>query len=136
MHKTLVGLSGGDVVACGASLFVVHDVTEAGMTVLRIVRQGEPRSRADVRPDWSDLAEAGVPFGDVAVRCMPIARGSAHGFARLGRVSCALRRRCGEALSRERAVRRFEGTPGLRSTLVAFEGAGSRGRRIGRQNAT
>ena len=138
MHHPPAAISRGDVLARGASLFVVHEVTSDGG--LRLFRAVTPRGmihRSDVRPEhWSDLADAGLPLQDLVIRCLVVARESASGFTRLGRVSRVLQERCTRAVARDCEARRIEATAPVRSTLDALRCAGSRGRMVGRQNAT
>ncbi len=139
MLHPLAGISRGDVLACGASVFVVHDAGPDG--IVQLLRAMTPRDsihRSDVRPDhWSDMAEAGLPLQDLVIRCVVVTRENPSGFARLGRVSKTLQARLAAAVARELEARRFEDTPSVRSTLLAIGGGvGSRGRQVGRRNAT
>ena len=138
MHHSLAALSRGDVLACGASVFVVHQVDEQGLVLLRVETHPGVRHRADVVPDhWSDLAASGLPLQDIVIRCAAaVRRNDAFGFARLGRVTEQLRKRTELAVARECRARQFEETGPVRSTLDALRCSTSRGRQVGRQNAT
>lgn len=138
MHHSLAALSRGDVLACGASLFVVHQVDGTGLVLLRVESGPRTRHRADVIPDhWSDLASSGLPQQDIVIRCAAvIRRDDAFGFARLGCLAPRLRKRVEAAVARECRDRRFEESAPVRSTLDALHCSASRGRQVGRQNAT
>lgn len=120
----------GDVVACGASVFVVQDMAEDELTLLRLESQSKVRHRADIVPEhWSDMALSGLPLQDVVIRCVPIRRYSTANLTRLGALPDNLKRRIGTALKREQIVRRFEDSASVRSNLLAS--TASRGRRVG-----
>lgn len=120
----------GDVVACGASVFVVQDMDEDELTLLRLESQGNVRHRADVVPEhWSDMASSGLPLQDVVIRCVPLRRYGTANLTRLGALPDALKRRIELALKREQVVRQFEDSPSVRSNLLAS--TTSRGRRVG-----
>ena len=125
MFNALAALSRGDVVACGASTFVVHQVTEdGGLELVRAMTSTGLRHRADVRPhNWSDIAEAGLPLQDLVIRCVVIIRENPSGFIRLGQVSRSLRERIRGAVARDREARCFEATAPVRSTLDARRAA-------------
>lgn len=120
----------GDVVACGASVFVVQEVADEDITLLRLESRRDVRHRADVVPDhWSDLTQSGLPLQDVVIRCVPIRRYGTLNMTRLGVLPEHLRSRIIKALQREQLVRRFEDSPSVQSNLMAS--TSSRGRRIG-----
>jgi len=120
----------GDVVACGASVFVVQDMAEDELTLLRLESQSTVRHRADIIPEhWSDMALSGLPLQDVVIRCVPIRRYGTANLTRLGALPEHLKRRIGTALKREQVIRRFEDSPSVKSNLVAS--TTSRGRRVG-----
>ena len=120
----------GDVVSCGASIFVIQEVLGDKVTLLRLENQRAVRHRADVVPEhWSDLAPSGLPFQDMVVRCVPIKRQGTANLNRLGALPEVLRLRIQQALKRERLVRRFEDSASLQSNLLAS--TTSRGRRVG-----
>ena len=119
----------GDVVACGASVYVVHDMIEDELTLLRVESQCDARHRADVIPgSMSDMVLSGLPLQDVVIRCVPIRRYGFANLTRLGMLPESLKSRILLALKREQAVRRFEDGPSVRSNLTAC--TSSRGRRI------
>ena len=120
----------GDVVACGASVYVVQEIAGDELTLLRLESQFEARHRADVVPEhWSDMASSGLPLQDVVIRCVPIRRYGTVNLTRLGVLPEALRKRIVTALKREAVVRRFEDSPPVRSNLMAS--TSSCGRRVG-----
>ena len=120
----------GDVVSCGASLFVVQEILGDEVTLLRLENQGAARHRADVVPEhWSDLALSGLPLQDMIIRCVPIRRQGVANLNRLGALPETLKTRILQALRRERLIRRFENSASLHSNLLAS--TTSRGRRIG-----
>lgn len=120
----------GDVVACGASVYVVQDMVEDELTLLRVESQSGARHRADVTPDYlSDMVLSGLPLQDVVIRCVPIRRYGFANLTRLGVLPEMLKSKILVALKREQAVRRFEDGPSVRSNLTAC--TSSRGRRIG-----
>ena len=130
MFAGLGQLVGGDVVATGASIYVVNCVDGEELTMLRIGIKNEVRHRADVVPDhWSDVALSGLPLQDFVIRCVPIRRYSASNLTKLGSVSESLRLRLGTALKREVQARRVEESPPMRSNLMAS--TSSTGRRVG-----
>ena len=114
----------------GASLFVVQEVANDEVILLRLVSQGAARHRADVVPEhWSDLALSGLPLQDMVIRCVPIRRRGTANLNRLGALPEGLKARILQALGRERLVRRYEGSASLHSNLLAS--TTSRGRRVG-----
>ncbi len=120
----------GDVVSCGASVYVVQDVLGDDVTLLRLESQGAVRHRADVVPEhWSDMASSGLPLQDVVIRCVPIRRQGIANLTKLGALPEALKTRILQALARERFTRRFENSPAVQSNLLAS--TTSRGRRVG-----
>ena len=120
----------GDVVACGASVYVVQEMGEDELTLLRMESQCDVRHRADVVPEhWSDLALSGLPLQDVVIRCVPIRRYGTANLTKLGVLPDTLRTRIVAALKREAMVRRFEDSPSVCSNLLAS--TASRGRRVG-----
>lgn len=130
MFTSSTQIVSGDVVACGASVFVVHEKDDDELTLLRLESQGTVRHRADVVPDhWSDMAQSGLPLQDVVVRCVPIRRFGHANLTRLGVIPEHLKRRIVIALKREQLARRFEDSPSVRSNLLAS--TASRGRRVG-----
>jgi len=130
MFAGVVQIVRGDVVASGASIYVVHAMENDELTVLRIENLGGARHRADVAPDhWSDIALSGLPLQDIVVRCVPLRRYGTCNLTRLGYLSAAFRQRIMIALKREILVRRFEDSPPMRSNLTAS--TSSRGRRVG-----
>ena len=130
MFAGTVRVAGGDVVASGTSVYVVHRLGGEELTLLRVESNGGAQHRADVAPEhWSDLAVSGLPLQDVVVRCIPIRRYGTCNLAKLGHVSEALRHRIDTALKRETMTRRFEDSPSMQSTLLAS--TSSRGRRVG-----
>lgn len=119
----------GDVVACGASVYVVQEATTDEMMLLRIESQSDVRHRADIAPEhWSDLESSGLPLQDVVIRCVPIKRYGTANMTRLGALPDTLCRRIQIALKREQLVRRFEDSPSVKSNLMAS--TSSRGRRV------
>jgi hypothetical protein len=130
MFAGVVQIVCGDVVASGASVYVVQSIEGDELTVLRIESQKGVRHRADVTPEhWSDVALSGLPLQDVVVRCVPVRRYGTCNLTKLGCLSEALRARIEVALRREMLVRRFEDSPPMRSNLMAS--TSSRGRRVG-----
>lgn len=120
----------GDVVACGASVFIVQDMVDDDLTLLRLANQGDVRHRADIAPEhWTDMALSGLPLQDVVIRCVPIRRFGTANMTRLGTLPEGLKKRIRVALQREQVVRRFEDSPPVRSNLMAS--TSSRGRRVG-----
>ena len=120
----------GDVVSYGASLFVVQEVVDEEITLLRLEHQGAARHRADVVPEhWSDLASSGLPLQDMVIRCVPIRRHGTANLNRLGALPEVLKARILQALRHERIIRRFENSASLHSNLLAS--TTSRGRRVG-----
>ncbi|WP_419729539.1 hypothetical protein [Lichenicola sp.] len=119
----------GDVVACGASVYVVQETVEDELTLLRVERQPGTQHRADVAPaQLSDMGLSGLPLQHVVIRCVPIRRFGFANLTRLGVIPDTLRSSIQAALKREQAVRRFENGPSVRSNLTAC--TSSRGRRI------
>ena len=130
MFAGIVQIASGDIVASGASVYVVHAVEGDELTMLRIESQTGVRHRADVIPDhWSDIALSGLSLRDIVIRCVPIRRFSTCSLTKLGSLSDTLRHRIAVALKREVQVRRFEDSPPMRSNLLAS--TSSRGRRVG-----
>ena len=130
MFAGVVQIVRGDVVASGASVYVVQAIHGDELTMLRIENQNGVRHRADVTPDhWSDVALSGLPLQDIVVRCVPIRRYGACNLTKLGCLSETLRQRVESAFKREVQVRRFEDSPRMHSNLLAS--TSSRGRRIG-----
>ena len=130
MFTNSVQIVSGDVVACGASVYVVQEMAEDEMTLLRMESQCDVRHRADVVPEhWSELASSGLPLQDVVIRCVPIRRYGTANLTKLGALPDVLRKRIVAALKREALVRRFEDSPSVRSNLLAS--TASRGRRVG-----
>ncbi len=120
----------GDVVASGASVYVVQSMEGDELTVLRIESQSGARHRADLTPDhWSDVAFSGLPLQDIVVRCVPIRRYGICNLTKLGCLSDMFKARVEQALRREMLIRRFEDSPSMRSNLLAS--TSSRGRRVG-----
>ncbi len=120
----------GDVVACGASVYVVQEMGQDELTLLRMESQRDVRHRADVVPEhWSDLALSGLPLQDIVIRCVPIKRYGTANLTKLGALPEALCKRIVAALKREAMVRRFEDSPSVRSNLLVS--TASCGRRIG-----
>ena len=130
MFAGVVQVVRGDVVASGASVYVVQDMDADELTLLRIENQNGVRHRADVTPEhWSDVALSGMPLQDIVVRCVPVRR---YGTCNLTKLGCLSESLCGRvqiALKREMQVRRFEDSPPMRSNLLAS--TSSRGRRVG-----
>lgn len=130
MFTNSVQIVCGDVVSCGASAFIVQDIADDELTLLRIEHQRMARHRADVVPEhWADLAESGLPLQDMVIRCVPIRRFGTANLTRLGSVPQHLRGKIVTALRREQTVRLFEDSPPVRSNLLAS--TASRGRRVG-----
>ena len=130
MFANSVQIVSGDVVACGASVYVVQEMDQDELTLLRMESQSDVRHRADVVPEhWSDLALSGLPLQDVVIRCVPIRRYGTANLTKLGALPEVLRKRIVTALKREAMVRRFEDSPSVRSNLLAS--TTSRGRRVG-----
>lgn len=130
MFSNGTGIVSGDVVACGASVYVVQSMVDTEVTLLKLESQQTARHRADVVPDhWSDLAQSGLPLQDIVIRCVPIRRRGSENLTRLGTLPDGLRHRVQTALKREVIVRRFEDGPPVQSNLLAS--TASRGRRIG-----
>ena len=129
MFTSSTQVVGGDVVSFGASIFVVHEVLDDEVILLRLESQRGARHRADVVPEhWSDMTSSGLPLQDMVIRCVPIRRrGIAH-LARLGTLPDCLKMKILQALNRERLIRRFEGSPTVQSNLLAS--TTSRGRRV------
>ena len=120
----------GDVVSCGASAFVVQDVLDDEIILLRLENQGAMRHRADVVPEhWSDMALSGLPLQDVVIRCIPVRHRGLANLTRLGALPQSLRLQVLKALQREKLVRRFEDSAPVQSNLLAS--TASRGRRVG-----
>ena len=119
----------GDIVSFGASIFVVQDIVDNDVTLLRLENRGTASHRADVVPEhWSNMALSGLPLQDVVIRCVPIRRQGTANLTRLGKLPEALKAKVLNALKRERLVRRFENSPAMQSNLLAS--TTSRGRRI------
>ena len=130
MFAGVVQIVCGDVVASGASVYVVQAMEGDELTLLRIESQSGARHRADVTPDhWSDVAFSGLPLQDIVVRCVPVRRYGICNLAKLGCLSDMFRGRVESALKRELLIRRFEESPPMRSNLLAS--TSSRGRRVG-----
>ena len=130
MFTSLAQIVCGDVVSFGASIFVVQDIVDDDITLLRLESRSAARHRADVVPEhWSDMASSGLPLQDVVIRCVPIRRQGTGNLTRLGALPEALKTRILHALGRERLVRRFENSPSVQSNLLAS--TTSRGRRVG-----
>jgi len=130
MFTGVVQVVRGDVVASGASVYVVQSVDGGELTLLRIENQNGAKHRADVTPDhWSDVASNGLPLQDVVVRCVPIRRYGTCNLTKLGCLSEVLQKRIEMALRREALVRHFEDSAPMQSTLMAS--TSSRGRRVG-----
>ena len=130
MFANSIQIVDGDVVSYGASVFVVQDIVDDDVTLLRLEGRGAVRHRADVVPEqWTELAESGLPLQDVVIRCVPIRRQGVANLTRLGTLPESLKARILQALRRERLVRRFENSPAVQSNLLAS--TTSRGRRVG-----
>ena len=130
MFAGVVQIACGDVVASGASVYVVQAMDGDKLTMLRIESRGGARHRADVIPDhWSDVAFSGLPLQDVVVRCVPVRRYGTGNLTKLGSLSDVLKVRVASALKRELLVRRFEDSTSMQSNLLAS--TSSRGRRVG-----
>ena len=130
MFAGVVQITCGDVVASGASIYVIQAMEGDELTMLRVVSQSGARHRADVTPDhWSDVAFSGLPPQDIVVRCVPVRRYGVCNLTKLGCLSDVLRGRVETALKREMLIRRFEDSQAMRSNLLAS--TSSRGRRVG-----
>lgn len=130
MFTNSVQIVCGDVVAFGASVYVVHEMENDELTLLRVESQSDARHRADIMPEhWSDMALSGLPMQDVVIRCVPIKRYGTANLTRLGVMPDAVKARIAIACKREQQVRRFEDGPSVQSNLMAC--TSSRGRRIG-----
>ena len=129
MFTSSTQVVGGDVVSFGASIFVVQEVLDDEVILLRLESRRGARHRADVLPEhWSDMTSSGLPLQDMVIRCVPIRRRGAASLTRLGTLPDYLRTKILQALSRERLIRRFEGSPAVQSNLLAS--TTSRGRRV------
>ena len=129
MFTSLTQVVGGDVVSFGASIFVVQEVLDDEVVLLRLESQRATRHRADVVPEqWSDMTSSGLPLQDMVIRCVPIRRRGARNLTRLGTLPDCLKTKISQALNRERLTRRFEGSPTVQSNLLAS--TTSRGRRV------
>ena len=130
MFTKSIQIASGDVVACGASVYIVQDTDDDEIMLLRLESQCEVRHRADVVPEhWSDMALSGLPLQNIVVRCVPIRRYGTVNLTKLGTVADNLSRRIKTALQREALVRQFEDSPPVRSNLMAS--TASCGRRVG-----
>jgi hypothetical protein len=130
MFTSSVQIVCGDVVASGASVYVVQGRVNDELTLLRFENSTNARHRADVIPDhWADLALSGLPMQDMVIRCVPIKRYGTVNLTRLGVIPDSLRQRIIVALKKEETVRRFEDSPSVRSNLLAS--TASCGRRVG-----
>ena len=130
MFAGVVQIVCGDVVASGASIYVVQAMAGDELTLLRIESLSGARHRADVTPDhWSDVAFSGLPLQDIVVRCVPVRGHGTCNLTKLGCVSDLFRGRVETALKRELLIRRFEESPPMQSNLLAS--TSSRGRRVG-----
>ncbi len=130
MFSNGIGIVSGDVVACGAAVYVVQSMADTEVTLLKLESKQATRHRADVVPEhWSDLAESGLPAQDVVIRCVPIRRRGSANLTKLGALPDTLRNRIHTALKREEVVRRFEDSPPVQSNLLAS--TASYGRRVG-----
>lgn len=129
MFTSPTQIVGGDVVSFGASIFVVHEILDDEVILLRLESQRAARHRADVVLEhWSDMTSSGLPLQDMVIRCVPIRRRGAANLTRLGVLPECLRTKVLQALNRERQIRRFEGSPTVQSNLLAS--TTSRGRRV------
>ena len=129
MFTSSAQVVGGDVVSFGASIFVVQEVLDDEVILLRLESQRAARHRADVVPEhWSDMTSSGLPLQDMVIRCVPIRRRGIANLARLGTLPECLKTKILQALNRERLIRRFEGSPTVQSNLLAS--TTSRGRRV------
>lgn len=130
MFTNSVQIVCGDVVAFGASVFVVHEIADEDLILLRLEDRRAVRHRADVVPDhWSDMVQSGLPLQDFVIRCIPIRRYGTVNMMRLGAIPEHLKGRILTALEREKVVRQFEDSPSVQSNLMAS--TSSRGRRVG-----
>ena len=129
MFMTSAQITRGDVVACGASAYIVHNIKNDRVTLLRLENAKEAKHRADVVPDsWTDLALSGLPLQHVVIRCVPVLLRGAANLTRLGTLSENLWKRVMIAFDRELLTRRFEDSPAVRSNLEAS--TSSCGRRV------
>ena len=129
MFTSSAQIVGGDVVSVGASVFVVQEILDDEVILLRLESQRAARHRADIVPEhWSDMSSSGLPLQDMVIRCVPIRRQGIANLARLGALPESLRIKVSHALIRERLTRRFEGSPAVQSNLLAS--TTSRGRRV------
>ena len=129
MFTSSTQVVGGDVVSFGASIFVVQEVLDDEVILLRLENQRAARHRADVVAErWSDMTSSGLPLQDMVIRCVPIRRRGTANLTRLGTLPGCLKMKILQALNRERLIRRFESSPAVQSNLLAS--TTSRGRRV------
>ena len=120
----------GDVVACGATAYIVHNRVDDDLTLLRIETPNGARHRADVALEQCpEIIMSGLGTADVIVRCVPLKRYGTANLTRMGVLPSKFRTRGEVALRRETTVRRFEDSPSVKSNLMAS--TISRGRRVG-----
>ena len=120
----------GDVVKSGNSVFAVQSSSSSQHVLLRLEKPSRARHRADVSPGhWSEIALCGLPAQEIVIRCVPIRRSGPCKLTKLGHLSEAMCSRIATAVSREMLIRRFEGSPSMRSNLMAS--TSSNGRRVG-----
>lgn len=130
MFTNLNQIMCGDVVSCGASAFIVQELIDDELILLRLEHHSNARHRADIVLDhWADLALSGLPLQDVVIRCVPIRRYGTANLTKLGSIPDNLKMKIVTALKREQVVRRFEDSAPVQSNLLAS--TASRGRRVG-----
>lgn len=141
MHPpTAAALQAGDVVLSHGRYFVLfscknHDGPTLSMVAVRPARG--PRHRADVEPDQPcHLAIAGLPMAGMLVCCrrvLPMPQGRVN---KMGAAAPQLLCRIALAVQRNADAEQIEGTPSVKSTLLALGDVASYGRKVGRQQAT